>query len=186
MANTNYGNNGFKVQGAAATQGPFNLLGGKYGVSVSATAFGTPGVALQILGPDGATYVNCLAPFTVNGASPVDLPPGCISSPFPLAALASPRPSSRSVTGADPMTPEQWTEKTAARNRESVETFGAGVRQMWDSAKQQLPSVTRRRGERIHMAETTHGPSRGLVQLERAKQRARVPPSTKHLLSKGR
>jgi hypothetical protein len=58
VANTNHGNNGFKVASGATTQGPFNLLDGRYGISVSATAFGTPGIALQILGPDAATYVN--------------------------------------------------------------------------------------------------------------------------------
>jgi hypothetical protein len=33
-ATTNYSNNGFLVTGASATQGPFNLLGGKYVATV--------------------------------------------------------------------------------------------------------------------------------------------------------
>jgi hypothetical protein len=75
MANTDYGN-GFKVASAATTQGPFSLLGGKYGVTVSGT-FGGGSVALQTLGPDGSTYVtNTAASFTANGYAAVDLPPG--------------------------------------------------------------------------------------------------------------
>jgi hypothetical protein len=73
MANLDY-RDGFLVQGASATQGPFVLLGGKYGVSCSAT-FSTGSVALQILGPDGATFVT-VASFTANGVTPVDLPAG--------------------------------------------------------------------------------------------------------------
>ena len=73
MANTNYGN-GFLVQGASATQGPFGLLGGKYGVTCSAT-FSGGNVALQILGPDGSTFVTATS-FTANGFATVDLPAG--------------------------------------------------------------------------------------------------------------
>jgi hypothetical protein len=71
VSNIDY-KDGFLVQGASATQGPFSLLGGKYGVSCVVT--GTAGtVALQILGPDGATFVT-VANFTANGVTPVDLP----------------------------------------------------------------------------------------------------------------
>jgi hypothetical protein len=73
MANTDY-RDGFLVQGASATQGPFSLLGGKYGVTCSAT-FSTGSVALQILGPDAATFVT-VANFTANGYAAADLPAG--------------------------------------------------------------------------------------------------------------
>jgi hypothetical protein len=73
VANVDY-RDGFLVQAAAATQGPFVLLGGKYGVSCSAT-FSTGNVALQTLGPDAATFVNA-ANFTANGFVVVDLPAG--------------------------------------------------------------------------------------------------------------
>jgi hypothetical protein len=73
MANTDSGN-GFLVQNASATQGPFVLLGGKYGVSVSAT-FNSGTIALQTLGPDGTTFVTA-ASFTANGYQAVDLPAG--------------------------------------------------------------------------------------------------------------
>lgn len=76
MANTNYSGNGFLVQNASTTQGPFDLLGGKYGVTVTATSYGTGGTALQLLGPDGVTYVNALAAFTAAGYASVDLPSG--------------------------------------------------------------------------------------------------------------
>jgi hypothetical protein len=61
--------------GASTTQGPFTLLGGLYGVGVSAT-FGGGSVTLQTLMPDGSTYVTCLAPFTAAGTALVNLPPG--------------------------------------------------------------------------------------------------------------
>ncbi len=74
MANTNW-SNGFKVANASATQGPFELLGGKYGVSFAGTGSGT--VKLQILGPDGTTYVDVgsTTTFTANGYAAIDLPP---------------------------------------------------------------------------------------------------------------
>lgn len=75
MANTNW-SNGFKVSGASATQGPFELLGGKYGVSAVAT-FGGGTVKLQILGPDGSTYISIgsTTDFSAAGYAAVDLPP---------------------------------------------------------------------------------------------------------------
>jgi hypothetical protein len=75
MANTNW-SNGFKVSNASATQGPFELLGGKYGVTALGT-FGGGNIHLQILGPDGTTYVDVgsTTNFTANGYAAVDLPP---------------------------------------------------------------------------------------------------------------
>jgi hypothetical protein len=40
MSDKNYGQNGFLVTGASATQGPFYLVGGKYGV-IPARSAGT-------------------------------------------------------------------------------------------------------------------------------------------------
>jgi hypothetical protein len=74
MSNVDY-RDGFLVQNASATQRPFVLLGGKYGVTCSAT-FSTGNVSLQILGPDAATFINTLPAFTANGAATADLPPG--------------------------------------------------------------------------------------------------------------
>jgi hypothetical protein len=73
MSNVDY-RDGFLVQGASTTQGPFVLLGGKYGISCTAT-FSTGSVALQILGPDGSTFVT-VANFTAGGVVVVDLPAG--------------------------------------------------------------------------------------------------------------
>jgi hypothetical protein len=85
MANTNYGGNGFLVANASATQGPFALLGGKYGITCVAT-FGGGTVDISILGPDGSTYVIVFPPasdvgtypthtFSANNYFAVDLPP---------------------------------------------------------------------------------------------------------------
>jgi hypothetical protein len=60
MPNTDY-RDGFLVAAANATQGPFSLLGGKYGVTCAAT-FGGGSVALQILGPDASTFVTACRP----------------------------------------------------------------------------------------------------------------------------
>jgi hypothetical protein len=73
MSNVDY-RDGFLVQGASGTQGPFVLLGGKYGVTCAAT-FGGGSVALQILGPDGTTFVTA-ANFTANAYAAADLVPG--------------------------------------------------------------------------------------------------------------
>lgn len=73
MANVDYGN-GFLVQNASATQGPFRLLGGKYEFTASAT-FSAGSVALQTLGADGSTYVTVQS-FTAAHTVSLDLPPG--------------------------------------------------------------------------------------------------------------
>ncbi len=75
MANTNW-SNGFKVAGATATQGPFELLGGEYGVTVHTDTWNGASVTLQILGPNGTTYVTCVTAFTADGYATVFLPPG--------------------------------------------------------------------------------------------------------------
>jgi hypothetical protein len=68
---------GFTAQAASANQGPFVLIGGKYGVSFVAAVAGT--VKLQIMGPDAATFIDVGASTsftTTSGFAVVDLPPG--------------------------------------------------------------------------------------------------------------
>jgi hypothetical protein len=59
----------------SASTGAFTLLGGKYGLDVSAT-FGGGNVQLQMLSVDNQTWVNVGSSITTNGASTYDLPPG--------------------------------------------------------------------------------------------------------------
>lgn len=59
---------------AAGTYGPFTLMGGKYQIAVVAT--GTISVKLNILGPDGLTYLLAITEITANGFANYDLPPG--------------------------------------------------------------------------------------------------------------
>lgn len=59
----------------SASTSPFALRGGKYAAAVLAT-FGGGSVTLQMLGPDGSTYVTCLTAFTAAGYGVADLPPG--------------------------------------------------------------------------------------------------------------
>lgn len=64
----------FTLTNASVTSSAFYLRGGKYGVVASAT-FGGGSITLQILAPDGTTYVTALTAFTAAGYSTVDLPP---------------------------------------------------------------------------------------------------------------
>lgn len=58
-----------------ATTAAFSLLGGKYAIAAAATGSGTMG--LQILGPDGSTFIAAHTAFAaVTGYIVVDLPPG--------------------------------------------------------------------------------------------------------------
>lgn len=59
----------------AATTGAFQIYGGKYGLTVSAT-FGGGNVQLQTLSLDGSTWINVGTSVTANGQSVLDLPPG--------------------------------------------------------------------------------------------------------------
>lgn len=58
----------------ASTTAAFQLAGGWYGVAVIGTGFGT--VTLQILGPDGTTYLTATTAFSANGYTLLQLPPG--------------------------------------------------------------------------------------------------------------
>jgi microcystin-dependent protein len=59
----------------SATTAAFSLLGGKYGLDVSAT-FGGGNVQLQTLSLDGSTWVSVGSSITTAGLTTFDLPPG--------------------------------------------------------------------------------------------------------------
>lgn len=61
-------------QNVSTDQGPFRLNGGKYGIATIASSYGTS-VNLQLLGPDGSTYITVLA-LIADGLQTVDIPPG--------------------------------------------------------------------------------------------------------------
>ena len=69
------GGDGKIFSNVAATQGPFTLYGGTYGVTATAT-WGGGSVTLQMLAPDGVTWITALAAFTANGYGAISLPPG--------------------------------------------------------------------------------------------------------------
>lgn len=58
----------------AATPNDFNLDSGLYGLTISASVFGT--AVLQKLLPDGVTYVSVSAVFAANGYAVLQLPAG--------------------------------------------------------------------------------------------------------------
>jgi hypothetical protein len=64
-----------KFSNIAANTSAFPLLGGKYGVAATGT-FGGGSIALQILLPDGSTWVPAFTAFAAAGFSVIDLPPG--------------------------------------------------------------------------------------------------------------
>ncbi len=59
----------------AATPTAFQLRGGVYGITASAT-WGGGSVTLQKLSGDGSTYITVLTAFTASGYASVSLPPG--------------------------------------------------------------------------------------------------------------
>jgi hypothetical protein len=67
----------YQFSNIAATTSPFLIKGGTYGLSVEAT-FGGGNVTLQLLGPDGSTWLNVGSAITANGFSSQSLPPGSI------------------------------------------------------------------------------------------------------------
>lgn len=52
----------------------FLLAGGSYALECIGSTFGT--VTLQVLGPDGTTYLTAATAFSTNGTSIVSLPAG--------------------------------------------------------------------------------------------------------------
>ncbi len=60
----------------SATTGQFYLEGGEYG-AVYMASWGSGGsVTLQILGPDGSTWIAVTAAWLANGTAVLALPPG--------------------------------------------------------------------------------------------------------------
>lgn len=68
------GNQEASFSNISADTAGFTLRGGRYGVEVVGTGFGT--VSLQRLAADGSTYVDVFTAFSANGYQTVDLPPG--------------------------------------------------------------------------------------------------------------
>ncbi len=70
---------GVSATAQSATSAAFYLLGGRYAFCVTAT-FGGGNIQLQILMPDGTTYIGASAAITTSagaaGTQIVDLPPG--------------------------------------------------------------------------------------------------------------
>ena len=54
---------------------PFTLLGGQYVFGIKAT-FGGGSVALQMMMPDGSSYINAADPLTADGTQVIVAPPG--------------------------------------------------------------------------------------------------------------
>jgi hypothetical protein len=65
----------FQFTNIAATTAGFVVKGGSYGLSVVAT-FGGGNVQLQLLGPDGSTWLSVGSAVTANGFASLTLPPG--------------------------------------------------------------------------------------------------------------
>lgn len=59
----------------SATTGAFTLMGGKYGLDISAT-WNSGNAQLETLAADGSTWINVGSSITANGFSNYDLPPG--------------------------------------------------------------------------------------------------------------
>ncbi len=78
MAFTDF-KDGVSFSALSATPAAFYLLGGRYAFCVTAT-FGGGNIQLQILMPDGTTYIGASAAVTTSagaaGCQVVDLPPG--------------------------------------------------------------------------------------------------------------
>src|SRR5579859_3012038 len=70
-----FNNDGTAQTGLSATTAGFYLLGGRYAFGVNAT-WGGGNAQLQVLMPDGTTYIAAAASFTADGTAVYDLPPG--------------------------------------------------------------------------------------------------------------
>lgn len=87
--------NGVTGSGLSADTATFTLLGGRYAVAAVAT-WGGGSVSLEMLMPDGSTYLAVVAPFTANNSTIAYLPPGtykfAITTATAVALLALPVP----------------------------------------------------------------------------------------------
>ena len=57
-----------------ATSATFDLLGGRYAMMLKASTYGS--LTLQILGPDGVTYLDATTAKTADGTALFDAPKG--------------------------------------------------------------------------------------------------------------
>lgn len=62
--------------GASSPLGPLSIFGGRYQLATVASAYGSTGVQIEQLGPDGSTWLNIGSAVTANGVVNNDLPPG--------------------------------------------------------------------------------------------------------------
>jgi hypothetical protein len=68
-------NNSASFSNLSATPAAFQLLGGTYGITVSAT-FGAGSVTLNVLAGDNITWIAVLTAFAAVGYAYLSLPPG--------------------------------------------------------------------------------------------------------------
>jgi len=61
------GTDAFKYADFSATQGPFTVYGGRYAFAASGT-WNSGSLALQMLGPDGSTYIDIVSAYDVSAA----------------------------------------------------------------------------------------------------------------------
>lgn len=66
---------GFVISNEGAGSYAFTLLGGLYSLVATGT-WGGGNLALEILGPDGSTYVSVLPAITASGYATLSLPKG--------------------------------------------------------------------------------------------------------------
>ena len=88
MAGTvNNWNDGFSFTGGSGTIGPYYILGGRYAFAMSAT-WGGGNAVLNILMPNGSTYVQVAPTLSADGSSIVDLPAGEVEIVITTATAA--------------------------------------------------------------------------------------------------
>jgi hypothetical protein len=66
---------GNTLSNASSNSATFQLLGGLYGITATAT-WSSGSVTLEMLGPDGSTFVTAATAFSANGYETAYLPPG--------------------------------------------------------------------------------------------------------------
>jgi hypothetical protein len=75
------------LSNASATGSPAQWRGGR-GVLTAVATWGGGNIALQYMGPDGATWLAVGTALTANGLSTFELPPGLIRAAVTTATAA--------------------------------------------------------------------------------------------------
>jgi hypothetical protein len=75
------------LSNASATGAPAQWRGGR-GVLTAVATWGGGNIALQYMGPDGATWLAVGTALTANGLSTFELPPGLIRAAVTTATAA--------------------------------------------------------------------------------------------------